>query len=142
MSRPKKIYTSEEIAQVEALAAYGHTQEEITNYLGVRPTSFRVARNENKILNEAYTRGRFEARSFVASRLMRYIKSDELSAVNLNAISLYLRTQAGWSEKQLVETKDTTPKQQPSLILHFNSKPINIEHQEVKGVTEEKMKIS
>jgi len=121
MAKPKKIYASEEIAQVEALAAYGHTQEEITEYLGIKVRSFAYAKKENEALNAAYTRGRFKARNLVASKFMRYIESDELNAVNLKAIEFYLRTQAGWSDKQElnVNTKDVTPPHPPTIINHF-----------------------
>ena len=91
MSRPKKVYTPEEIAQVEALAAYGHTQDEITEHLGIKKRTFQYAVSENEVLNASYTNGRFKARNFVVSRLMRYIKNDELNATNLKAIQFYLK---------------------------------------------------
>ena len=121
MAKPKKIYASEEIAQVEALAAYGHTQEEITEYLGIKVRSFAYAKKGNEALNAAYTRGRFKARNLVVSKFMRYIESEELNAVNLKAIEFYLRTQAGWSDKQElnVNTKDVTPQHPPTIINHF-----------------------
>jgi hypothetical protein len=90
MSRPKKVYTAEELAQVEALAAHGHTQDEISKFLGIKIRSFQYALSENEILNAFYEKGRFKARNFVVSRLMRYIKSDELNATNLKAIQFYL----------------------------------------------------
>ena len=98
MSRPKKVFTSEEIAQVEALASYGHTQEEITTHLGIKQRTFRYAKNENEVLNASYTRGRFKARNFVVSRLMRFIKNDELTATNLKAIQFYLEN-SGWGKE-------------------------------------------
>ena len=90
MSRTKKVYTSKELAQVEALAAHGHTQDEISKFLGIKIRSFQYALSENEILKESYENGRFKARNFVVSRLMRYIKSDELNSTNLKAIQFYL----------------------------------------------------
>ena len=43
------------------------------------------------------------------------------------SIIFFLKTQAGWSEKQLVETKDITPKQPPSIINHFSDEPLAME---------------
>jgi len=121
MSKPKRDITPEESAQVEAMAAYGHTQEEIAEFLGMSARSFRYKKNENKILIAAYNRGRFKAKNYVASRLWRYIKSDALTAINLSAITFYLRTQAGYTEKQEMHltAKDVTPNKQLTVINHF-----------------------
>lgn len=91
MSKPKRNITPEAAAQVEALAAHGHTQEEIAGFLGIDARSFRYIKKENEYLTTSYNRGRFKCKNYVLSRLMRYIKSDELTAVNLNAIQFYLR---------------------------------------------------
>jgi len=121
MSKPKRDITPEESAQVEAMAAHGHTQEEIAEFLGMSARSFRYKKNENKILIAAYNRGRFKAKNYVASRLWRYIKSDALTAINLSAITFYLRTQAGYTEKQEMHltAKDVTPNKQLTVINHF-----------------------
>ena len=96
MSKPKRDITPEESAQVESLAAHGHTQEEIAVFLGMSARHFRRTKGENPSLMSSYNRGRFKAKNYVASRLMRFIKDDELTAVNLNAITFYLKTQGGW----------------------------------------------
>lgn len=122
MSKPKRDITPEESAQVEAMAAHGHTQEEIAEFLGMSARSFNYKKKENKILIAAYNRGRFKAKNYVASRLWRYIRNDALTAINLSAITFYLRTQAGWTEKQEMSliAKDVTPSKQPlTVINHF-----------------------
>ena len=45
------------------------------------------------------------------------------------SIIFYLKTQAGWSDKQEVNvtTKDITPKQPPSIINHFSDQPLVME---------------
>jgi hypothetical protein len=53
--------------------------------------SFRYKKKENKILIATYNRGRFKAKNYIASRLWRYIKSDAITAINLSAITFYLR---------------------------------------------------
>jgi len=131
MGRSTRVITLEETAQVEAMAAHGHTQEEIAEFLGMSARSFRYKKNENKILIAAYNRGRFKAKNYVASRLMRFIKDDELTAVNLSAITFYLRTQAGWTEKQEMHltAKDVTPNRQPlTIINHFTD-----DHDEIRS---------
>ena len=91
MSKPKRDITPEESAQVEALAAHGHTQEEIGYFLNISPTSFKRKLKENSLLMASWRTGRFKGKEYVLSRLMRFIKNNELNAVNLNAIQFYLR---------------------------------------------------
>ena len=131
VGRSTRVITLEETAQVEAMAAYGHTQEEIAEFLGMSARSFRYKKKGNKILIAAYNRGRFKAKNYVASRLWRYIKSDALTAINLSAITFYLRTQAGWTEKQEMHltAKDVTPNRQPlTIINHFTD-----DHDEIRS---------
>ncbi|NBU53148.1 MAG: hypothetical protein EBS33_02065 [Alphaproteobacteria bacterium] len=131
MGRSTRVITLEETAQVEAMAAHGHTQEEIAEFLGMSARSFRYKKNENKILIAAYNRGRFKAKNYVASRLWRYIRNDALTAINLSAITFYLRTQAGWTEKQEMNliAKDVTPNRQPlTVINHFTD-----DHDEIRS---------
>lgn len=82
-----------EISQIEALAVHGHTQQEISNYLGFSDRTF-------EDIFSAYTRGRMKAKNFGSSRLMGYIKSDTKWEMSLKAIIFYLKTQGGWSKKQ------------------------------------------
>jgi hypothetical protein len=107
-----------EISQIEALAVHGHTQQEISNYLGFSDRTFRNIKKRDEATFSAYTRGKMKAHNYVASRLMGYIKSDTQSEMSLKAIIFYLKTQAGWSEKQEmnVNTKDITPKMPPQII--------------------------
>ena len=81
MSKPKKenksYYTSEQLAQVEALAAHGHTLEAIAKYLGVSTRTIFYAKLENKELEAAYERGKFKAQSFVAKGLFSFINQED-----------------------------------------------------------------
>ena len=131
MGRSTRVVTLEETAQVESLAAHGHTQEEIARFLGISARSFRYKKKENKILIAAYNRGRFKAKNYVASRLWRYIRNDALTAINLSAITFYLRIQAGWTEKKEMHltAKDVTPNRQPlTIINHFTD-----DHDEIRS---------
>ena len=91
MSKPKREITPEESAQVESLAAHGHTQREIAYFLKIPYRTFQRKLKEDSLLMTSWRRGRFKGKEYVLSRLMRFIKNDELNAVNLNAIQIYLR---------------------------------------------------
>ena len=91
MSKPKRDITPEESAQVESLAAHGHTQREIAYFLKIPYRTFQRRLKEDSLLMTSWRRGRFKGKEYVLSRLMRFIKNDELNAVNLNAIQFYLR---------------------------------------------------
>lgn len=91
MGKPKRDITPEESAQVESLAAHGHTQREIAYFLKIPYRTFQRKLKEDSLLMTSWRRGRFKGKEYVLSRLMRFIKNDELNAVNLNAIQFYLR---------------------------------------------------
>jgi hypothetical protein len=91
MSKPKRDITPEESAKVESLAAHGHTQREIAYFLKIPYRTFQRKLKEDSLLMTSWRRGRFKGKEYVLSRLMRFIKNDELNAVNLNAIQFYLR---------------------------------------------------
>ena len=91
MGKPKRDITPDESAQVESLAAHGHTQREIAYFLKISPTSFKRKLKEDSLLMVSWRRGRFKGKEYVLSRLWRFIKNDELSTINLSAIQFYLR---------------------------------------------------
>ena len=91
MGKPKRDITPEESAQVESLAAHGHTQREIAHFLKINERTFQRRLKEDSLLMTSWRSGRFKGKEYVLSRLMRFIKNDELNAVNLNAIQFYLR---------------------------------------------------
>ena len=114
--RPEIVLTDEQIAQVEALAAFGHSQKRICGYLSkdknntkIADRTFRDLKKRDPKVAAAYGEGRIEAENRAISRLWEHIESDDNAAVSLNATKFYLKTQAGWRETQVVETKDTTP---------------------------------
>lgn len=88
MGRSTRVITLEETAQVEALAAHGHTQEEIAVFLGMSARHFRRTKGENKSLMSSYSRGRFKAKNYVASRLMRFIVKRQLYWSTLASIKM------------------------------------------------------
>ncbi len=125
MSKPKKenksYYTSEQLAQVEALAAHGHTLEAIAKYLGVSTRTIFYAKLQNKELEAAYERGKFKAQSFVAKGLFSFINQEENTPAKLSAIIFYLKTQCKWSTDHNSITKlkfDISEAKTPSEIIN------------------------
>lgn len=124
--RPEIVLTDEQIAQVEALAAFGHSQKIICGYLSkdknntkIADRTFRDLKKRDPKVAAAYGEGRIEAENRAISRLWEHIESDDNAAVSLNATKFYLEAQCDWNKKQLIETKDTTP--QKRFILEADS---------------------
>lgn len=112
--RPKIILTDKQIAQVEALAAYLPIIK-ICNHMGFSETAFYELRCRDVTVYEAYNRGVAKGEAFAGSSLMQFMSYESETPnmaqlqMKLQAVTFYLRMKAGWSEKQLIETKDTTP---------------------------------
>lgn len=107
--RPKTVLTDEQIAQVEALAAYLSIND-IAYFFDISERSFLDIKNRDPRVEEAYKKGKAKAISFVASKLMNIIREEENTPTKLSAIIFYLKTQAGWT---------TEPKQDDRIKLKF-----------------------
>ena len=97
MGRRAKELTSDQKAQVEALAAY-LSQDQIADYLGIGRTTFQSMIERDPEISERYKRGKAKAVGLVAQGLLQKARSgDTTSAI------FYLKTQAGWRETQKIE---------------------------------------
>lgn len=94
MARPRKDLTKEQIAQVEALAAF-LTQEQMADYFGFSDRTLRQRMMEDPEVSSAYARGRAVAVREVAGNLVNQAREG-----NVRAAEFYLKTQAGWKETQ------------------------------------------
>ena len=92
-----------DIQQVEDLAAQGLTFEQIATCLGISDKTIYRRKGESSEVSEAIKRGRERGVAFAASQLQNMIAQG-----NLGAVIFYLKTKGGWTEKQIIETKDTT----------------------------------
>ena len=102
-------FNSGQIEKVEELAE-SLTCEQIADYFGISHVTFSEVRKRQPEVSFAYKRGRSKVIDEIASSLIKNAKAgDTTSQV------FYLKTQAGWSEKQLIETKDTTPQKRFSI---------------------------
>jgi hypothetical protein len=127
----KKIRLDEiQIAQVEALAAYLPI-DKIAGYFGFTESTFHEIKKRQPEVLIAYNKGVAKACSFVGTTLMGFIREKENTPSKLNAITFYLRTKGGWTEKQEMSliAKDVTPNRQPlTIINHFTD-----DHDEIRS---------
>lgn len=116
--RQEIVLTPEQIKEVEAKSET-LTCEQIADYFGISHVTFQNIRKRQPEVYFAYKRGRAKVIDEIASSLITNAKAgDTPSQV------FFLKTQAGWREQQVIETKDTTPsKQLPQINIHVNDKP-------------------
>jgi hypothetical protein len=91
--RPSIVFTPEQVAQVEALAAYLSIPQ-ICDYFGISQKSIDNIRERQPEVFTAYVKGRAKAIASVAQKgnIQRALDGDSKAAM------FYLRTQAGWVE--------------------------------------------
>lgn len=107
--RPEIVFTKKQTAKVEELSAYLNC-EQISDYFGISHTAFQDIRTRQPEVLLAYKKGK-------AHKIYDYAKKLENKAMGIDetgdttSIIFYLKTQAGWSEKQQHEitTKGSPP---------------------------------
>ncbi len=93
----KIVLDEEQTVQVEALSAY-LTVEQIADFFGFEKTTFyRICERQPEVM-QRYKRGRAKAIGSVAQGLIQQAR-----AGNLTAAMFYLKTQAGWRERERYE---------------------------------------
>lgn len=91
-----------DLQKVEDLAAQGLTFEQIAICLGTTDRTLFNRRKESSEVSEAIKRGRERGVALAASQLQNLIAQG-----NLGAVIFYLKAKGGWTEKQVIETKET-----------------------------------
>ena len=92
--KPLKVITDEQLEQIEKLASV-LSKHQIADYLGVGRTTFYDIEKRQPKVSEHYNRGKSKAIGSVVQGLLQKAQSgDTQSAI------FYLKTQAGWKEKQ------------------------------------------
>jgi hypothetical protein len=107
--RPLIVFTDKQIAKVKKLSAYLNC-EQIADYFGISHITFQEIRHRQEEVSFAYKKGK-------AHKIYNYAKKLENKAMGVDetgdttSIIFYLKTQAGWSEKQQHEitTKEAPP---------------------------------
>jgi hypothetical protein len=104
--RPKIIFTPDQVHQVEALAAY-LSVEQIADYFGIAPNTFTEVRERQPEVLAAYKKGRANAIAVIAQKGI----IQQAQEGNVAAACFYLKTQAGWREKDSsdLEKKPSPP---------------------------------
>jgi len=90
--RPPVVFTEEQVAQVEALAAV-LSKAQMADYFNIGENTLRSVEERQPEVFEAYKRGKSKAIAGVASNLLSQARNG-----NMSAAMFYLKTQGGWRE--------------------------------------------
>lgn len=90
--RPSVVFTEEQVAQVEALAAV-LSKAQMADYFNIGENTLRSVEERQPEVFEAYKRGKSKAIAGVASNLLSQARNG-----NMSAAMFYLKTQGGWRE--------------------------------------------
>lgn len=96
--RPARVFSQEEIAQVEALAAVT-SKKQMADYFGISETTLREIEGRQPEVSEAYKKGKAKAIAKMANSLIKQGING-----NVTAQIFYLKTQAQWREHSDQET--------------------------------------
>lgn len=95
--RPKIILSLKQVQEVETLAGV-LSKQQLAAYFGISENTLtEVAKRQPEVF-EAYRKGEDKTTARVASALMEAVDQGDM-----RAIQFYLKTQAGWTEKQFFE---------------------------------------
>jgi len=95
--RPKIVLSKKQIEEVGELAKR-LTTEQIADYLGIAQATFYEIQKRQPALALAYKKGKQKGVNWVISKLMQKIEDGDTAAT-----IFYIKTQAGWSEKQQID---------------------------------------
>ncbi len=90
--KPEKVFSKEDIEKVELFAS-SLTKQQMADYFGICFNTLQRIFERQPEVSEAYRRGRAMAVITVAGSVLK-----EAQQGNIQAASLYLKTQAGWKE--------------------------------------------
>lgn len=109
--RPQKNLTGEQLAQVEALAAF-LTIEQIADYFEITKPTFHVICERQPEVFLRYKKGRSNAVGSIAKSLIQQAREG-----NLSAQIFYLKTQGGWRETNNVDLTSSDGSMTPKTII-------------------------
>lgn len=111
---PKTVFTAKQIEEVAELAQR-LTIGQIADYLGIGETTFYAIQRRQPEVSAAYKKGKQKAVNWVASKLMAKIADGDTAST-----LFYLKTQAGWSEKQYLDVTSNVSDTLQPIILNIN----------------------
>ncbi|MCX8696552.1 winged helix-turn-helix transcriptional regulator [Gilliamella sp. B2828] len=88
------------LQQVEKLAANGLTQQQIADSLGISVSTIESRLRESEEFKDAIKKGKAKGIAIIANQLFEKAQSGDTTS-----IIFYLKTQGGWKESQVVESK-------------------------------------
>ena len=95
--RPPIIFSPKQIKKVQELSQ-SLTIAQIADYFGISQSTFYQIQRRQPELSEAYKAGKAKAINWVVSKLKQKIEEGDTAAT-----IFYLKTQAGWTEKQKLD---------------------------------------
>ena len=98
MPRPEIVFDENQKQQIQKLAGYGLTLDEIADTIGVSLRTLNNKLKNFKDINALYKKGRTEAKVLVTKSLFSKIKNGDTAC-----ILFYLKCQCGWKETQTLE---------------------------------------
>lgn len=98
----KVVLTDEQVKEVEELAKY-LTTEQIADYFGIGRTTFYEILKRQPLVPEHYKKGKATKIYDMAKHLSDKATKRDTEG-DTTALIFFLKTQAGWSEKQIIET--------------------------------------
>lgn len=101
--RPPFEFTDEQVGQVEKLAAM-LPLERIADFFGIHENTLRAKFTSDPRVFGAYTRGRANVEAAIARSVIVAGTNGDIQAAQF-----YLRTQAGWTDKQKMEISGELP---------------------------------
>lgn len=95
-----------DLNRVEALAGRGLNQRQICDALGISEDTFTRRKKDSADFAESFKKGKAQSIAYVAGKLQKKIEDGDLAA-----IIFWLKCQAGWSEKQVLDvtTREEVP---------------------------------
>jgi hypothetical protein len=122
------VLSDEQIAKIEELSVHLNCKQ-ISDYFGFSEDTFYELKKRDIRVFRAYKKGK-------AHKIYNYAKKLENKAMGVDetgdttSIIFYLKTQAGWTEKQEMHltAKDVTPSKQLTVINHFTD-----DHDEIRS---------
>ena len=95
--RPVKVMNQEQISEIEELSAVLN-KSQLAEYFGMTEKTLRAIEERQPEVFTAYRKGRAHKIAEVAGALMKSVNRGDM-----RAIQFYLKTQAGWSEKNQLQ---------------------------------------
>jgi len=90
----KKIFTEQQLKEVEQLAAQGLSQNQIAKFFGINEKTIIARKRDQKEFLEHLERGQAKGVAIITNSLFQTAKSG-----NVAAQQFYLKNRAGWRDK-------------------------------------------